>query len=326
MGDLAGSVWPDSGQTSTISAMLHEAIPVTLCHVSFYLIADSSSDTRLLDRGVAGDEAAAAPGSQPRPGAGLRVLVVASLTLRARLARRLSSCHAIGGLRITSDAAQALRCVAGGAVDAAFVQVELGGMDGFDLVRRLRMSAPSLAVVFVSDDASRALEAFEVGAIDFVSLAADVDRLARSLSRALAAGGRAGGPLARSRVGPAASAGPGGAGVSAGFGGEVRWLEAVGGDYVRVYAAGGVSLVGGPLGAWVSAWSGQGVVQIHRSFAVRLAAVAEARRCGRGLQVVVDGRELPVSRRHAPRVGELLRGAGIEVGRFVGDGRGGSGR
>jgi hypothetical protein len=54
--------------------------------------------------------------------------------------------------------------------------------------------------------------------------------------------------------------------------------------------------------------------------------VAEVRRSGRGLQVVVDGRELPVSRRHAPRVREQLRAAGIEAGRPVGDGRDGSGR
>jgi DNA-binding LytR/AlgR family response regulator len=291
--------------------MPHEAIPVTLCRVSFYPIADSSPDTRLLDPGVAGDEAAAASGSQPQPGAGLRVLVVASAPeLRVRLARQLPSCDAVGGLQLAPDAARALRLVAGGAVDVAFVQVELAGMDGFGLVRRLRGFAPSLAVVFVTDDTSRACEAFDVGAVDFVSCAAGADRLARSLSRTLAAGRRAG---------------HGGAGAAAGFGGEVRWLESVGGDYVRVHAAGGVSLVRGPLGALVSAWGGQGLVQVHRSYAVRLAAVAEARRSGRGLQVVVDGRELPVSRRHAPRVRELLRGAGIEAGRSVGGGRGGSG-
>jgi DNA-binding LytR/AlgR family response regulator len=298
--------------------MPHEAIIVTLWYVNFYPIVDSSPDTRWLDRGVAGDEAAAAPGSQPGPGAGLRILVVASAPeLLARFARQLSSCDAVGELQLALDAARALRLVAGGAVDVAFVQVERDGMDGFGLVRLLRGFAPSLAVVFVSDDASRAVEAFDVGAVDFVSPAAGADRLARSLRRVPAAGRRGGGPPARWLVGPVAA-------VAAAEGceaamAEVRWLEAVGGDCLRVHAAGRSWLVNGSLGAVVSAWSGQGVVQIHRSYAVRLAAVAEARRSGRGFAVGVDGRELPVSRRRVPRVRKLLRDVGIEA-RRVGDG------
>jgi DNA-binding LytR/AlgR family response regulator len=295
--------------------------------MSFCPVVDVSSYLHQIGRLEMTGDAPSVTHDGPR-GEGLRILVVAhAAEERVQLARLLGSCGQAGRLHEVPDATRALRLVARYAVDVAFVQVELDGVDGFDLVRLLHRFVPALAVVFVTDDTSRACEAFDVGAIDFVSPAVGADRLARSLSRALAAGRRAGGPPVRWGVGPvAASAGHGGAGASAGFGDEVRWLEAVGGDHVRVHAAGGLSLVRGPLGALVSAWSGQGVVQIHRSFAVRLAAVAEARRCGRGLQVVVDGRELPVSRRHTPRVGELLRGAGIEVGRPVGDGRDGSGR
>jgi DNA-binding LytR/AlgR family response regulator len=255
-------------------------------------------------------------------------LVVASVSALRVLARRLSSCPEVGGLLLAPDAAQALRLVTSRAVDVAFVQVELRRIDGFSLVQLLRRFAPPLAVVFVSDDRSRALKAFDVGAVDFVSPGAGEERLARSLSRVPAASRRVGGPPVPWLAKPvAASAAPGRAVVSEGAVAQARWLEAVGGEYVRAHAAGGSALVGGTLDAVVSAWSDQGLVRIHRSYAARLAAVAELRRYGRGFRVVVDGRELPVSRRHAPRVRELLRhGAGIEARRCAGDGRGDSDR
>jgi DNA-binding NarL/FixJ family response regulator len=82
--------------------------------------------------------------------------------------------------------------VARAAIDVAFIQVESQGIDGFDLARLLRRLAPSLPVVFVADDTSRAIEAFDIGAIDFVSRAAGADRLARSLGRVPPVGRRGG--------------------------------------------------------------------------------------------------------------------------------------
>jgi DNA-binding NarL/FixJ family response regulator len=128
---------------------------------------------------------------EPQRGAGerhaggrrLRVLVVAQdAPDRDVLVRRLSNREEVGRLDLAPDPAGAwLLNVA--AADVAFVQVALGGVDGFGLARLLRCLAPPPSVVIVSDDPSRALEAFDVGAIDFVPMAASPDRLAVSLRR-----------------------------------------------------------------------------------------------------------------------------------------------
>jgi DNA-binding LytR/AlgR family response regulator len=62
-----------------------------------------------------------------------------------------------------------------------------------------------------------------------------------------------------------------------------------------------------PLSALEQRWAGAGFVRVHRSIQVSNAHVEEVRLSGPRPMVVVDGAELPVSRRHVPDLRGLLR-------------------
>jgi DNA-binding LytR/AlgR family response regulator len=245
----------------------------------------------------------------------MRILVVdRSAGERDALAALLSSWAEVREVLTVADAGGALQVLHKREVDAVLVDPDLPGIDGFELARILARFAAPPAVVFLADGPSRAIEAFEVGAVDFVLRSAGLGRLAEALGRvqrlvrANAAGAGSGGrPIAAV---PAASTliavdvvGHG-ADLPAS---DVLWIEAQG-DYVRAHTPGGSRLVHGPLSRLVADWSRYGLTQIHRSFAVQPTAVSELRRSGKVCTVVVAGRELPVSRRYAQRVKAQLLG------------------
>jgi two-component system, LytTR family, response regulator len=64
--------------------------------------------------------------------------------------------------------------------DAIFLDVNLGGDDGFDLIERLD---PAPAIVFVTAHSSYAPQAFDVAAVDFLLKPVDQQRLALALER-----------------------------------------------------------------------------------------------------------------------------------------------
>jgi DNA-binding LytR/AlgR family response regulator len=248
---------------------------------------------------------------------GLTLLVVDGRTSeRDGLAGQLSGIPGapmIGEVYTAADATQALRLLHRIDVDGVFVQVNLPGLDGFDLARVLSQYASPPPVVFVAEDPSRAVEAFEVAAVDFVLRTAEPARFAESLLRLARLTGRDE-DAARRRGRPAAPAGAvpkslvavdvlnrsSGLPLS-----EVRWMEARG-DYVRLHTAAESHLVNGPLATLVASGAADGFIQTHRSYAVQLNAVSELRRTGKMYTVAVDGRELPVSRRYAHQVKDRL--------------------
>jgi DNA-binding LytR/AlgR family response regulator len=77
----------------------------------------------------------------------------------------------------------------------------------------------------------------------------------------------------------------------------VRWVEAQG-DYARLHTADGSHLVRVSLATLAERWADAGYVRIHRSYLVQLSLITELRLAGNAYVVVVDARELPVSRRH----------------------------
>jgi DNA-binding LytR/AlgR family response regulator len=87
---------------------------------------------------------------------------------------------------------------------------------------------------------------------------------------------------------------------------DVRYASAHG-DYVRLHTASDQPLLRLPLGTLEQRWADAGFVRIHRSILVALAHVEEVRLGPGHPVVVVDGAELPVSRRHLPEVRGLLR-------------------
>jgi len=88
---------------------------------------------------------------------------------------------------------------------------------------------------------------------------------------------------------------------------EVRYIEAHG-DYARLHTASGTHLVRIPLSSLEERWRDAGFARIHRSLLVSLAHVEEVRSGAGRCSVVVAGAELPVSRRAAPALRDLLLG------------------
>ncbi|OLE23098.1 MAG: DNA-binding response regulator [Actinobacteria bacterium 13_1_20CM_3_71_11] len=241
---------------------------------------------------------------------GLRVLAVDDEPPALdELAYLLRADPRVASVQTAGDVTGALRLLRDSDVDAVFLDIRMPGLDGMELARVLTRFAKPPAVVFVTAYDERAVEAFELGVVDYVRKPVQADRLAESLRRILA-----------TRLVPA----PAATGTDTGAGREqpdpersedptipvelagvtrllprsaVRWVEAQG-DYARLHTADGSHLVRVSLATLADRWADAGFVRIHRSYLVQLRLITELRLAGGAYVVVIDNRELPVSRRH----------------------------
>ncbi len=111
------------------------------------------------------------------------------LALR-RLRRLLDDTGRIDVVGQASDPAQAVRELQRLHPDVLFLDIEMPGLSGFDLLDRLGDSQP--LVVFVTAYDRYALEAFKVNSVDYLLKpveAAELDRALQKLSRVLGGGG-----------------------------------------------------------------------------------------------------------------------------------------
>jgi two-component system response regulator LytT len=129
----------------------------------------------------------------------LRALVVDDEKLaREELCFQLGQ---LGDVEIVAQAANgldALRALAGCEADVVFLDVQMPGLNGFEVARRLlERQAPCPALVFVTAFDQRAIEAFDVNAVDYLLKPVDLARLEQAVQRAqrrLEAERAAGGP------------------------------------------------------------------------------------------------------------------------------------
>jgi two-component system response regulator LytT len=83
-----------------------------------------------------------------------------------------------------ADGLQALDEIARVDPDIAFLDVQMPGLSGFEVARRLLENGTDLAVVFVTAFDHRAVEAFEVNAVDYVLKPVEPTRLEQAVQRA----------------------------------------------------------------------------------------------------------------------------------------------
>lgn len=83
-----------------------------------------------------------------------------------------------------ANGAEALDEIARRAPDLAFLDVQMPGLTGFEVARRLMESGTGPSVIFVTAFDQRAIEAFEVNAVDYVLKPVDPARLETALARA----------------------------------------------------------------------------------------------------------------------------------------------
>ncbi len=97
------------------------------------------------------------------------------------------------GYRVTSAAsgAEAVDAVRGGGVDLLITDVMMPGMDGLELVNRVRASAPDIVPIVITahGDVTTAVRAMQSGAFDFVEKPFTRERLLATVGKALAYAG-----------------------------------------------------------------------------------------------------------------------------------------
>ena len=206
----------------------------------------------------------------------------------------------IGDVRTATSGADALRQLSERAVRIAFLDIHMPGLLGTELARALLTLAEPPSVVFVTADDARAVEAFELRAVDYLLKPVRRERLRQAIGRVV-------------ELGDTAASGddellPVTVGSTVRFvrRSEVQWVQAQG-DYSRLHTGDGTGhLVRIPISELEARWSEAGFLRIHRSSLVRMAAVTEARLSGAEPAVSIGARALPVSRRLVPTVREAL--------------------
>lgn len=189
------------------------------------------------------------------------------------------------------SAGEALRILADHPVDVIFCDIKMPGLDGVELARVVSRFAERPQIVFVTAYDDRAVDAFEVQAVDYLMKPVRPDRLAEAIRRVVSV---ATGDLADPDETIAVEL----AGVTRFVRrSQVRFVEAQG-DYVRLHIPGESHLLRATLADLEQRWSDAGFVRIHRSTLVALAHIDEIRVADGHYAVRVGELELPVSRRH----------------------------
>ncbi|WP_202970945.1 LytR/AlgR family response regulator transcription factor [Saccharothrix sp. ALI-22-I] len=217
-----------------------------------------------------------------------------------------------------TDATKALRTLhramdAGQPVDAVFLDIRMPGLDGLDLARVLSRFAQPPRIVFVTAHQEPAVEAFELKALDYLLKPVRAERLAESVHRIVH-------EVLDSKAAEPAATAPAEKNPDVGdevipveLGGitrfirlaDIRYVEAHG-DYARLHTATGSGLVRAALNGLEERWRSAGFVRIHRSHLVSLGHIDELRLEDGHLSVNIGGAVLPVSRRHARHLRQLL--------------------
>lgn len=218
----------------------------------------------------------------------------------------------VGVIHQAASGAEAIRLLTREPVDAAFLDIHMPGLSGFDLARALARFEHKPALVFVTADEEGALEAFDLAAVDYLLKPVRAERLQRSIGRIVEA----------IRPATATDASSAAEMIAVTLGGttrmirrdEVRYVQAQG-DYARLHTDDANYLVRVPISDLEKQWADAGFVRVHRSYLVALGHVSRIRLGSDHPAVVVGGVELPVSRRMLPALRDRLGQSSVRAAR-----------
>jgi DNA-binding LytR/AlgR family response regulator len=261
------------------------------------------------DEAPALEELAYLLGEEPRVGT---VLTASDATdaLRILNSRQGVREAASGPPRGTLNVATGTRVAERSDIEVVFLDIRMPGLDGMELARVFSSMAVPPSVVFVTAHDDRAVDAYEVGAEDYLLKPLRSERLSAAIDRILQR-------RASTATEPVADPGSEDEVIPVELAGttklvprsSVRYVEAQG-DYARLHTHEGSHLVRIPLSVLEDRWRDAGFVRIHRSYLVALPLVTELRLSGSGYVVRVgtgpDCAELPVSRRHTRELKDRL--------------------
>ncbi|GAB5536256.1 MAG: LytTR family DNA-binding domain-containing protein [Rubricoccaceae bacterium] len=219
----------------------------------------------------------------------MRILIVEDeRVLAERLERLLREAAEDEPLQIercaTLEAASAT--LARGAVDVLFLDLNLNGQDGFDLLTDA--AASPFHTVVVSAHTDRAMEAFEVGVLDFVGKPFNAARIRKTMGRLR--GARADHPAASLAV---RSAGR----IELVPVADVAYVQAAGSYSELVLRDGTVRPLSKTLDQLLSVLPTP-FERVHRSYLIRLDEVTQikVRKGSRYAAVLASGEEIPIGR------------------------------
>jgi two-component system LytT family response regulator len=251
----------------------------------------------------------------------LRVLLVDDEPLaRAKLRRLLAEDDGVEIVGEAATAAEARRLIRSEAPDLLFLDVQLPGEDGFELLASL--PGPGVpAVVFVTAFDQHALRAFEVHALDYLLKPFDRERLDIALERAREAIARRPNPIdeqLRLMLGELrGDQAYLGRFVIRGVGrilfvaaADVDWIEAAG-NYVRLHAGKESHLLRETMNSLETRLDPRIFARIHRSTIVNVGRIRELHHIFHGDYSVLlkDGTRLTLSRGYREQFERLVAGA-----------------
>ena len=103
---------------------------------------------------------------------------------RSRLTRMLSKHPEVGIAGEASDGLQALESIGRLRPDLVFLDIQMPGLDGFQVIRSIPAETPRPLIIFVTGFDRHALEAFEANALAYLLKPVEKEQLAMVLERA----------------------------------------------------------------------------------------------------------------------------------------------
>ena len=264
----------------------------------------------------------------------LRVLVVDDEPAARRgIKLLLESASAVTVVGEAGDGPEAVRQIEVLEPDIVFLDVQMPGYDGFEVIKRVAAAQPP-AVVFVTAYDEHALRAFDVSAVDYLLKPYEDARFHAALARATEEvrrrrAGDLGARLERLIAALERSPSTPPAAEAAGPGGltdrilikssgelhflktdEIDWIEAEG-DYMKFHAGGRAHLLRETMARLESRLDPRRFIRIHRSTIVNVDRVRKMSPAFAGEYAVVlnDGTKLRLSRGYQDRLQEILRSA-----------------
>jgi two-component system LytT family response regulator len=222
-----------------------------------------------------------------------RVLIVDDEPAARRGVRQLLA--AFPGFTVVGecrDGAEALASIDALAPHVVFLDIQMPGIDGFEVIRR-RTPERMPAVMFLTAYDQFAIRAFDAAAYDYLLKPVSAERFGAAITRL----------VRRLRADAHASADPVIV-VTSSRGAvvvpvrEIDWIEAED-KYVRIWTAGRSYLLREPMREVERRVRGQGFARAHRRALVRLEAAREVTVTGAGrlFASLTSGARVPISRR-----------------------------
>ena len=246
-----------------------------------------------------------------------------------RLSHLLQHCEDAEVIAASFNSSEGIEQIATLRPDAIFIDVEMPGLDGFDVVEHIsrHLGEPGYAplIVFVSAHPRFAVKAFEAGAVDFLSKPVGLARLATTLGRIKTALEQRESVhrlhdlqlyLASMRHGGTGKASESehlwihrrGELIRLNIG-EVKLIRAEA-EYVRLFHADGSHLYRDTIGAFEARLGSRDFIRIHRSTIVRKSEIVGLKRTRHGALIarLATDEELPIGRKYARSTREVLLG------------------